>query len=160
MTPSDDSGATSPARQVGKAPPKSAVAYFDSIIAEDAAGWAMNRYDRGSMRNMRIVETSNGGRTKVVYGDYSYNGGQSGWVRARFTNTKLDCLEFWDFSGQRRPLGRSPSRGLALGFAGALEQGIMSDTGSSQSSDQSGNQCGLRPVDTNGAGGIVYGMRC
>jgi hypothetical protein len=151
---------TDTGRAIGKAPPVSAVAYFDSIIAEDAAGWMMNRYDRGSMRNMQIIQSSNGGRTKVVYGDYTYNGGMSGWVKARFVNTKLECLEFWDFAGQCRPLGRSPSQGLAMGFAGALAQGIMSDTGSSHTSSGSRDDCSLKPVDVNGAGGVVYGMRC
>lgn len=122
---------------------RGALAYFDGLIAEDAASWMMNRYDRGSMQNMKIIETSNGGRTKVVYGEYTYNGGASGWVKARFVNTKLQCLEFWDFSGQCRPLGHSPSQALAAGFAGSLAQGIMSDT-RPQELGCNGNDCRQR----------------
>jgi hypothetical protein len=119
-----------PTRRTVKAPPKSAVAYFDGLIAHDASSWIMNRYDRGSMKNMKIVESSNQGRTKIVYGEYTYNGGMSGWVRARFVDTKLQCLEFWDFSGRCRALGRSPSQGLALGFAAALASSSGDNSGS------------------------------
>ena len=125
-----------PSRTAGRAPPSDAIAYFDGLIAEDASSWMMNRYDRGSMRNMKIIATSNGGQTKVVYGDYTYNGGQAGWVKAQFNNGELSCIEFWDFSGQCRPLGRSPSQGMAAGFAGALALGMMSgDNGGSDQSD-------------------------
>jgi hypothetical protein len=129
-------GAGSTKSQIGWAsPPASAVAYFDQLVAEDASGWIMNRYDRGSMSNMKIVSSIEGGRTKIVYGDYTYNGGQSGWVKAKFTDEKLVCLEFWDFSGQCRPLGRSPSQGMAAAFMGAIAVGIMSSGGQQSSSD-------------------------
>ena len=160
LASSDGAGSTSSMGKIGKAPPISAVAYFDSLIAEDAAGWVMNRYDRGSMRNMRVVDTANGGRTKTVYGEYSYNGGRNGWVKARFVGTRLECLEFWDFAGQCRPLGHSPSHELSLGLAGALAQGIMSDAGSSSSGSGRRDNCRmeLKFVDNNGRN--VYGPSC
>ena len=123
------------------APPSDVVDYFDQLIATDASGWMMNRYDRGRMRNMRVDSVSDDGETRTVYGDYTYNGGQAGWVRAQFTGDNLDCLEYWDFAGQCRPLGQSPYRGIAAGFAGALAVGMMSDTGGSGGSEECDDAC-------------------
>lgn len=131
--------ASSAPQQSGKAPPKEALAYFDGLIAEDASSWVFNQYDRGSMHNVKIISSTNAGRTKVVYGDYTYNGGSAGWVKAQFENGALSCVEFWDFQGQCRALGHSPSHSLAAGFAGALASGIVnggSGSGSTQREDE------------------------
>lgn len=105
---------------------------LDSIIQADASGWMFNRYDRGSVRNVRILERSADGRSMVVYGDYTFNGGRSGNVRVLITDGNVECLRFWD-SPSCRPLGRSHSQALV---AAAIVGAASSDGGSSGGTQQ------------------------
>ena len=91
---------------------------MDLVVATDAQSWVWNRYDRGSMSNVQILSIN--GHSGVIYGEYTYNGGNQGWVKVKLTNGELECMEFWDFSGQCRPLGQSPSHGVVAGFAQAM----------------------------------------
>jgi hypothetical protein len=91
---------------------------MDKIVAVDAEGWVFNRYDVGSMTNVRVERLADG--SADVHGDYTYNGGAAGWVKVHVVGGKLDCLEFWDFPGQCRPLGRSPSQAIVRAFANAM----------------------------------------
>ena len=77
---------------------------IDSLIAYDARGWALNRYDRGSVRNLRMLSQSNNGADYQVQANYTYNNGSPGWVKLRFVNNKFSCIEFWDFAGDCRAL--------------------------------------------------------
>ena len=71
----------------------------------------LNRYDRGSVRNTRVVARS--GADRIVYSDYTYNGGTPGWVQLYIVDGRLGCVEYHDFSGQCRPIGaRSYAYGL------------------------------------------------
>lgn len=124
-------------------------ANMDAVVRTDSSGWMFNRYDRGSMRNVQVLESSSDGATAVVYGEYSYNGGSRGWVKARLVNGQLSCLEFWDFAGRCRALGRSPSQGIVTGLvvgvaavavAGAMTGGSSGSGGSYASGGQSGGQ--------------------
>ena len=129
-----------------------ASAYFDSIIATDAQSWVVNRYDRGSMHNMKVVSISSDRRVFVLYGEYTYNGGRPGWVKAQFSkpandNMQLDCLEFWDFSGICRALGQSPSRGI---MAAAVQAFMSSDGGGSgggHCDSSTGNGCSQKEIN-------------
>jgi hypothetical protein len=80
---------------------------LDHIVQADAASWHYNRYDSGSMVNSKIVARSR--NTVTIYGEYTYNGGAQGWVRAMVSrNGRVKCLSFWD-DQPCRPLGQSLS---------------------------------------------------
>lgn len=78
-------------------------AVMDRIVTRDSWGWMLNRYDRGSVRNTRVEHRS--GRDRIVYSDYTYNGGTPGWVRLYIVDGRLGCVEYHDFSGTCRPVG-------------------------------------------------------
>ena len=93
---------------------------LNSIIQSDARGWMFNRYDSGSVRNVKVTDRSQDGRSMVVYGDYSFNGGRSGNVQVLIRDGEVECLQFWD-SPSCRPLGRSHSQALvAAAVVGAM----------------------------------------
>lgn len=92
-------------------PVETSTSAMDEIVATDARGWVFNRYDRGSMRNVAVVSKS--GDAVVIRGDYTFNRGKPGWVKVSFNGERVLCLEFWDFKGNCRPLGQSPSQKIA-----------------------------------------------
>jgi len=122
----------------------SPAAAMEDLVSIDARTWVWNSYDRGSMRNVGVAETSADGRVVVFSGQYTFNGGQSGWARARYIDGQFSCVEFWDYSGSCRPLSQSPSRDVALGLfaiavvgvAGAAVAGAGSSGGLSSSSSR------------------------
>ncbi len=86
-------------------------AAMDRIITRDSWGWMFNRYDRGSVRNTRVVLRN--GSDRIVYSDFTYNGGRPGWVQLYIVDGRLGCVEYHDFMGQCRPVGaRSYSHAL------------------------------------------------
>lgn len=120
--------ADAPAPGVGPSlPPGSLAESLDAIVRYDSQAWMMNRYDYGSISNARFRERSRDGRTAVAEGDYSYNGGMRGWIRARIQNGQVSCIEYHDFPGNCRAVGDNSHvyRGLALVAAGALATAIM-----------------------------------
>lgn len=120
---------------------------LNDIIAADARGWMFNRYDRNSVKNVKITEQSADGRSAVVYGDYTFNGGRSGYVRVLITDGEVECLKFWD-SPSCRPLGRSHSQALtAAALIGMASSGNSSGGGS-------GENCHLEYVGGNTAGHV------
>ncbi|MEZ5961698.1 MAG: hypothetical protein R3C30_14940 [Hyphomonadaceae bacterium] len=90
-------------------------AVMDRIVTRDSWGWMFNRYDRGSVRNTRVEHRS--GRDRIVYSDYTYNGGTPGWVRLYIVDGRLGCVEYHDFSGTCRPIG---ARSYAYGITSRL----------------------------------------
>lgn len=90
-------------------------AIMDRIITRDSWGWMFNRYDRGSARNTR-VEARNG-RDRLVYSEYTYNGGAPGWVHLLIVDGRLACVEYHDFQGTCRPVG---ARSYAYGITSRL----------------------------------------
>jgi hypothetical protein len=117
---------------------------LDEIVSVDSQSWVFNRYDRGSMTNVKLLGGSKDGRSALVYGEYSYNGGSAGWVKALMINGKLRCLEFWDFAGQCRPLGHSPSQAIMAGVIRGTARAMMSGGGGG-SSGEPRNEDGLTP---------------
>lgn len=103
----------------------------EKILQADARGWVFNRYDASSVRNVRVLERAADGHSGIVYGEYTYNGGQLGWVKLHIKNGQLDCLEFWDFAGVCRPLGQSPSAAAALAVIAAAVAMTSSNYGGS-----------------------------
>ncbi|MDX2298619.1 MAG: hypothetical protein NW204_02745 [Xanthomonadaceae bacterium] len=123
--------------------------YFDDIVAQDAERWVKNSYDRNSMHNLKIAPSTNSKAKTILYGEYTFNNGQFGWVKAQFANQKLVCLEFWDYPEQCRPLGGSPSRDVAVGvtavLATALAAAVISGTTSSDNENpETGGKCDVR----------------
>lgn len=89
-------------------------ALLERAVRQDSGAWAMNRYDVGSMSNVRVAST--GGGATVLRGEYRYNGGSSGWVEARVVGGRVECLGYWDMGGCSAPrtaasTGRGPIGG-------------------------------------------------
>jgi len=79
---------------------------LDQLVTQDSKSWAMDVYDRGSMRSKATISPTTNGSHLTVVGYYSYNRGKPGWVQAEFSNGKLYCLRYWDFPNDCRPLGK------------------------------------------------------
>jgi hypothetical protein len=78
---------------------------LDAILQVDSRNWLLNRYDKGSVTNGRILQRSANGLSDVLQGDYQYNGGSRGWIKVQLQNGELKCMEFWDARGTCRPPG-------------------------------------------------------
>ena len=100
---------------------------LDGLVLTDSRGWAFNKYQAGSMTNVKIVEGSIKSGHYVLRGEYEFNGGSTGWVIAKMSGQKLDCIQFHDSVVGCRGL-RSAAQGQAMRQAavGAL----FSDGGS------------------------------
>jgi tetratricopeptide (TPR) repeat protein len=107
------------------------VSKLDAIIETDARRWVFNRYKKGSLRNVKILESDNNGSPSVVYASYTYNNVNTGWVKLKFANGNLRCLEFWDMGGICRRLGQVPSQGLMGAIIKGLATDIMTGGGTS-----------------------------
>lgn len=109
---------------------------FDRIVQADSQGWAFNRYDAGSLRNVKIVSGKAGVGTYVMRGEYTYNGGARGWVMAEMVGPKLSCIQFWDAVLGCRGL-RTAAQGQAMrnALVGALTSGGSSSSGSASSDE-------------------------
>lgn len=105
---------------------------FDELIALDAKGWMFNRYNRGSVRNLKIVEESEDGTQRVVYAEYLFNGSRKGHVRVLFADGALKCMKYWD-SPSCRPIGRSHSQAFAAAVAAGMARSMISPGPSSGS---------------------------
>lgn len=91
---------------------------LDNIVSEDSRGWLFWRFDRGSVRNARIESHDASGITRI-YGEYTFNRGQKGWVRVNLRDEKVECIRFWN-EGSCRPFKRPPSHGILSGFAAGI----------------------------------------
>lgn len=81
-----------------------------AAVEKDSAVWAVHEYDHGSMRNFfinydEIGHTCQDGSKAMacsgieitrVYGEYTFNNGQSGHVYADVKDKKISCLQYWD----------------------------------------------------------------
>ncbi|HPU15637.1 MAG TPA: hypothetical protein PK808_06115 [Polymorphobacter sp.] len=98
---------------------------LNSFVIADSAGWVMNHYDAGTIHNVRVAEGSAKTGNMVLRGEYTFNGGESGWVLAKLVGGKLDCIQFWD--------ARIGCRGLRDASYAAAVRGAaisaMSDSG-------------------------------
>lgn len=102
---------------------------MEGVLRSDSNGWMFNSYDYGSMSNVRTESQTD--TTMTVYGEYTYNDGMRGWVRARVVGNQVDCVEYHDFAGRCRPVGQSSAYGVlglvAVGvMAGAMAPGASS----------------------------------
>ena len=90
---------------------------LDRLVTEDSQSWALNEYDRGSMRNA-IVEQSANGKPSRVKGYYTYNQGKAGWAEAELIDGRLSCLRCWDRVDCRK-LGQGLGKQLEAAAAAA-----------------------------------------
>ncbi|HWT11776.1 MAG TPA: hypothetical protein VN231_03405 [Allosphingosinicella sp.] len=94
---------------------------LDAIVQSDSSGWASHVYDSGSMRDAYVRSGSADGSTFVARGYYTYNGGNPGWVDARISNGRLDCVQYWNsWFGCRQP--NAPGRNS---YTGAIIAGLV-----------------------------------
>lgn len=70
---------------------------LERAVRQDSSAWILNRYDVGSMSNVRV--SSNTGGVTTLRGEYTYNGGSRGWVEARLASGRVECLGYWDTGG-------------------------------------------------------------
>jgi|GEM_PF-1154175 len=101
---------------------------LDGFVQTDSRGWAFNRYNTGSVANVKIVEGSIRSGNFVMQGYYNYNGGSRGWVMAKMTGGRLECIQFWDSvigcRGLRTAAQGQAMRDAAMGaIAGGLSNG-------------------------------------
>jgi len=101
---------------------------LDEVVTRDSASWLIYRYDRVSMTNARTLAHGKDRRSALVYGEYTFNGGQHGWLKARIANGQYTCLEYWNEHGCRA-LGHPESHVIAAGLLIAMFAGAMSGGG-------------------------------
>ena len=106
---------------------------MDDLVTLDARGWVFNRYNRGSVRNVEIVEESNDGRQLVAYADYLFNGSRKGHVRVLLVDGNLSCMKYWD-SPSCRPVGRSHSQAFAAAAIAGMTDSMLNGSASSGNS--------------------------
>lgn len=67
---------------------------LDTAVRTDSGSWILNRYNPGTMRNVRIASgTATNG---MLRGEYTYNGGATGTVEAQIQGGAITCLNYWD----------------------------------------------------------------
>lgn len=117
---------------------------LNSYVSTDSQGWWANTYDRGSMNGASITQISDGGRSFVVRGYYTYNGGSRGYVDALIRDNKLVCLQFWDRSSCN-PMRTRPAPWAEV-IVGAVAVGVIASAAAgSRSSGSSYSGAGSRP---------------
>ena len=99
----------------------------------DARGWAFNKLDPDSLRNVKVISGSLKSGNFSLRGEYTYNGGSPGWVVVQYTGNKFSCLQFWDAVIGCREI-RSAAQGAAMrqlvltgGSGGGHSSGSASD---------------------------------
>lgn len=111
---------------------------LDALVLTDSRGWAFNRYDAGSMRDVRIVDGTVKGGHYVLRGVYSYNGGARGWVLARMSGSNLECIQFHDSMIGCRALRTAAQGQMMRGMAAGAVSSLMSgNSGGATSGNQS-----------------------
>ncbi len=68
-------------------------ALLERAVQQDSGAWVFNRYDAGSIRNVKVLQS--GAKTRLR-GDYTYNDGSDGWVEADVASGRITCLSYWD----------------------------------------------------------------
>ncbi len=107
------------------------VAILNTVIAADSRSWFFNRYDHGSVNNVRVTERSPDGASINVYADYTFNGGRAGYVEVSISQGRVECLQFWD-SPRCRPIGQSHAQDLiGAALAGVASAASSTDLGPS-----------------------------
>jgi hypothetical protein len=72
---------------------------LDDLVADNARGWMMNRYQSGSITGVSVASRDAQGRPAKVTAQYSYSGLQGmqrGGISLTFKNGSPDCMYFSD----------------------------------------------------------------
>lgn len=86
---------------------------FEALVQADSRGWAFNRFDSGSLHNVKVLTGTANSANYVLRGEYTYNGGSPGWVIAQMNGPNLVCIQFWDAVVGCRAL-RTQAQGEAM----------------------------------------------
>lgn len=114
---------------------------LDAVLQLDSKMWLMNRYDLGSVKNGKFLQQTKGGLSDLIYGEYQFNGGRTGWIKVQLRNGDIDCMEFWDQPNKCRPPGSFSvgTQGLVQAFARDIfSSGSSSSTSSSYDGCENG----------------------
>ena len=88
---------------------------LDDLVADNAKGWMMNRYQSGSIAGVNVVSRDAQGRPARVTAQYSFSGMQGmqrGGVTLTFKSGSPDCMFFSDFPDTCR----LPSQGVISAY--------------------------------------------
>jgi hypothetical protein len=87
----------------------------DDLIAENAQGWMLNRYVRGSASGVTVSSRDARGRPAKIVGKYSFDsasGRRQGSVTVQFSDGLPQCVFFFDFP----TTCRTPSRKIITSY--------------------------------------------
>lgn len=77
---------------------------LEKTVIKDSNSWSLNKYDVGSMKRIEILSRSKNGIPSSIMGEYTYNGGMRGWVKANLLNgDTIECLNYHDMGFCRPP---------------------------------------------------------
>ncbi len=131
--------AEAPAPVAGPAAGSSLTKKLEQIVEADSKGWSANTFDKGTVRNVHVVEGSAKSGEVTIKGDYKYNDGENGWVQAKLNNGKFVCVEFWD-SVDCRPLMEPKQAQKDVTFSDIVT-GMMNDDSSTAATPCQGSGC-------------------
>lgn len=93
-------GSSPPA--TGPAAKPALVAALRTAVQNDATNWGINRFDSGSLSNVRVIRGS-GAAPSRIRGTYTFNNGHPGWVEADVSGGRILCLNYWDTGSRCTP---------------------------------------------------------
>lgn len=112
--------AAAEARRIAALPRASSnqAALLEAAIELDSQSWDWNRYDVGTLKNVRIWDRN--GSTTIVRGEYAYNGGLEGWIRGQIVDGRVVGIQYQNTSsyaavrqpGTRQTSGSTSCRSL------------------------------------------------
>jgi hypothetical protein len=79
---------------------------LDALLQLDSERWTTDRYQPGSLYDVKRSKTDNDGHDYIVQGKFSLEGGRTGWVRAQVRDDQFACLETSDRPGTCRSFRR------------------------------------------------------
>jgi hypothetical protein len=108
---------------IGPSPPSPGAPFKDSnysrllddLITENSRAWMMNRYVRGSVRDVKVTSRDRSGRPAKIFGRYQFdglNGRAVGSVTVQFLDGLPECIYFFD----NPTTCRSPSRRVITAY--------------------------------------------
>ncbi|GHA47845.1 hypothetical protein GCM10007103_30970 [Salinimicrobium marinum] len=99
---------------------------MEDLVYENSRQWNFNRYQRGSVDNVQIMNYDNMGRPGKLKAEYlfsGFSGNKKGSVILTFDSKGLpDCLYFFDFPSVCRPASRKIANAYAKNTYATLEK--------------------------------------
>ncbi len=128
------------AKSLGSLVERDFVGLVEELVADQAQGWALNRFISGSVGDVVVAKRDTAGRPAKIEASYLYNGfnGESrGSVSITLIDGWPDCMYFFDAPGTCR----SPNRKIVTAYAGGRL--------SAAKSTQEANTLGTLPAKSN-----------